>query len=205
MELVRERQLISLRIEPDLSSVKAKFKETVIRDIPEGQEGAENIVSVRYFESECTERPHKDLSDAIKKLRRHGMAILGIELHDEARTIKAWTVTQIKISGDMVLEQSRVSMKLALKVESTGKVSEIDVPQVAMYPKEEAGKYHDIQKLTVIIEDIVEEVWSYLFEGKFETGTNGQLALFPNHREALTPEKFMKKLEKEKAKAQEKV
>lgn len=195
----RERQLLSLKIAADLSTVVAKFKETVIREVPVDHEGEDSAVSVRYFESECYERPHADLANAIKSLRRYGLDMLGIELKDEARTIKQWTVTEIKIDGDMVLEQSRLTMKLALKVDSTEKLPTIQTPQHAMWPKEGEGKYHDIAKVTAIVEDIVEEVWSYLFEGKFEAEVNGQFALFPNHREALSAEHFMKKLEKEKA------
>lgn len=193
----RERQLIMLRIAPDLSSVKVEFKETIIKPVPEGEEG-DNEISVREYKVKCKERPHKDLQELMKKLRRPGLDMLGVELKDEARTIKAWTAVQINIDGDMGLEQSRVIIKLALKVDATGKLPEIEVPQHAMYPKDGDGKYHDIEKVTTIIEDIAEEIWSYLFEGKFEIETNPQLALFPNHREPLSAEHFMNKLEKEK-------
>jgi predicted metalloprotease len=41
------------------------------------------------------------------------------------------------------------------------------------------SKYHDIEKMTTIIEDIIEETWSYL-EGKNgeDEYKNGQLVLF---------------------------
>ncbi len=179
-----ERQLEKLTIAHDLSSVKAWFKETITQEIPEGMpEGMDNIQKTRYISVECDDRPHADLANCFKKLRRHGLALLGLELKDEARTIKAWSVATIQIDGDMGLNQSRLKMKLGLKIDSTNKVSEIECPQVAMYPKDgEAGKYHDVEKMTPIVEDIVEEIWSYIFEGKFEAEVNPQLAIFPNHR-----------------------
>jgi hypothetical protein len=192
----KERQLVSIRIAPDLSSVKVKFKEIVTLELEEGQE--DNQRSVRQYSTTSIDRPHPDLVESLTKLRRHGLKILNLELKDEARTIKQWCVLAVKIDGDMVMEQARIQMTLGLKVESTGKVSDLKVPQIAMWPKEGEGTYHDVAKMTSIVEDLVEEVWSYLFEGKFETEVNGQLALFPNHREALSAEHFINKLEKEK-------
>lgn len=192
----KERQLVSIRVAPDLSSVKVKFKEIVTLELEEGQE--DNHRSVREYSTKSIDRPHPDLVESLTKLRRHGLKILNLELKDEARTIKQWTVLAVKIDGDMVMEQARIQMTLGLKVESTGKVPDLKVPQIAMWPKEGEGTYHDIAKMTAIVEDLVEEVWSYLFEGKFETEVNGQLALFPNHREALSAEHFINRLEKEK-------
>lgn len=170
----RERQLLNLKIAEDLNYVKIKFSEID----PEETDDPEDI-DINKFTAESTRRPHKDFVDSLKKLRKHGLAILGIKLDDEAKQLRNWTVSAIKISGDMLLKQSRVVMTLSLRSDLTGKITPIKVSQVTMYPKaDEKVKYHDADKMTAVIEEISQEAWSYIFKGKYEKGTNPQLALF---------------------------
>lgn len=173
-------QLLTLKVAEDLNSIEIRFAEVNTHE-SDGDE--DNDISTNYFTCESTNRPHKDLVDSMKKLRKHGLAILGIELADEAKQLREWTVSGIKIDGDLLKKQSRVVLTLAKKVELTGKIARIKTGQVTMYPKQDdAVKYHDADKMTAIIEDIVEECWSYIFDGKCEAETNPQLALFPEQR-----------------------
>lgn len=173
----RERQLLNLKIAEDLNHVEIKFAEVNAR---ESDSEEEDDIKQNTFTAESTNRPHKDFVDAMKKLRKHGLAILGIELADEAKQLKNWTVSGIKISGDMLLKQSRVILTLSKKVDLTGKIARIKTGQVTLYPKvDDAVKYHDADKLANLVEDVVKEAWAYLFSGKYESETNPQLALFP--------------------------
>jgi hypothetical protein len=176
----KERQLLSLKISSDLDDVEIMFTETSIFEIPDGAEpDAENDIRQNTFKVNSNNRPHKDLTNSMLKLRKHCLDILGIELSDESKAIKHWIVPEIKIDGDVFKKQSRVSMVLAKHVELTGKVTGMKVPQVTMYPKsDDKVKYHAVDKMTSIVEDIIEECWMYL-DGKYEEGLDGQLALFP--------------------------
>lgn len=176
----KERQLLSLKVDEDLNHVAIKFVEVNAQE-SEGDE--ENEIRKNYFTAESDNRPHKDLVNALKKLRKHGLSILGIDLLDEAKGLPQWTVSGISIKGDLLLKQSRVVLTLAKKVDLTGKVAHIKTGQCTMYPKDgDAVKYADADKMTKIIEEVIKECWSYLFDGKFEEQTNPQLALFPEKR-----------------------
>lgn len=180
--MTSERQLKSLTIKPDFSRIKITFAEVTTHEPVEGDD--ENVVTSNEFSVSSANRPHKDLLDSMKKLRRYGLEILEIELADEAKSIKNWNVGSIKISGDLLLKQSRVELTLDKKIELTGKVAKIKTSQVTMYPQvDDAVKYHNADKMTAIIEDIVEEVWSFL-NGKYDSDTDpNQLALFPDRED----------------------
>lgn len=171
-----DRQLRSVEIASDLSTVDIKFHEIVILEPIE--EGDENVVKKIPYATKAPIRPHKDFHESMKKLRKFALELLGLDyIATDAKNIKAFTVLKISIAGDYLMKQSRVKMVLSLLVEETGKVVDIDVPETTMYGE---SKYHNIEKMTAVIEDIIEETWSYL-EGKNgeDDFKNGQLVLFP--------------------------
>lgn len=171
-----DRQLISVKIAADCSSVKIKFLEIVT--LPPADVEDESRIRKIPYTVEGPYRPHKDLIACMRKLRKHGLDMLNIKLEDESKQIHEWTVNQIKITGDVTMKQSRVQMKLAKLAPLTQKVCEIPVPQVTMYPAaDEQVKYHAADKMTEIIEDIIEEIWSYI-NGKYGEEGGDQLPLF---------------------------
>jgi len=183
-----DRQLVHLKLAPDLSSVKIKFNDIVtLPGAEQDEEEGESSIRKIPYTVDGPFRPHKDLVNSMKKLRKHALDILGIKLEDESKQIGEWSVIEIKIQGDVLTKQSRVTMKLAKLVELTKAVCPIKVPQVTMYPAaDDQVKYHAADKMTVIIEDIIEEVWSYL-NGKYDETIepNQQFALFPSEKPIL--------------------
>jgi hypothetical protein len=79
-----------------------------------------------------------------------------------------------------------VQLILAKDVKRTGKRMEFNnAPQITMYPEPDATSdkmYHDIAKMTPIVEDLIEECWSFL-NGKYEDESI-QLKLFETPSEA---------------------
>lgn len=171
-----DRHLKLLDISHDLSSVSIQFDEIVTLEPID--ENAESDLKKIPYSVDSPIRPHKDLYESMKKLRKHALELLGLDyIANDPKNIKPFTVCKIKIAGDYLMKQSRVKMWLSMFVEDTGKIVSIEVPETTMYGE---SKYHNIEKMTAIIEDIVEETWSYL-EGKNgeDEYKNGQLVLFP--------------------------
>lgn len=177
--MIKEKVLKKIRVATDCNSAEIGFAWVVELEAshPENDSETKKIpvkgVLVPY-------RPHKDLTDSMKKLRKFALEALGIELADESKQLKEWIVPCIELAGDHTVQQARVKITLGKLVESTGKVAEIKTGQITMYPSaEEKAKYPNADKIAPIVEDIIEEVWSYL-NGKHENKTNPQLALFPD-------------------------
>jgi len=182
---MKDRQLTRLFIATDLSLVIIHFTELHIIEDKNTDDGDRTIAIKRSFEAPL--RPASGLSNDLKSCRRHALDILGIELAKEAAQIKAWTVQQIDIKGDMLEKKSRLEMTLALECKLTGKIIPIKVPQVTMYPKDaDKVKYHAADELTQLIEKIAKGCWGYL-DGEFDENLSEQIVLFPReHKEPVT-------------------
>lgn len=165
-----ERQLRTLQIATDLKSVYIEFEEIVTMEPKEGEEES-SVVKVPYS-VDSPYKPHSDLVNAMKKLRQHGLALYNIKLEDSSKQLKNWTVGQIKVSGDVLMKQSRVVISLGIFSEDTGKVGTLKCPEVTMYGE---SQYKDHEKLAKDIELILAETWLYM-GGKYEDA--GQLPLF---------------------------
>ena len=164
-----DKQLRKIKIDPELNSVEIEFVELVV--VEDEESGESKTVQIPHS-VKGPFRPHKDLVDSMKKLRKHALQVVEIDTD----SLPHYTVSSIKISGDLILKQSRVVMTLSKFVKSTSKIVPIKCPQVTMYPTDQDKvKYFDAEAMTTIIEDIVEEAWSYL-RGKYEQ--SGQLPLF---------------------------
>lgn len=176
MSTLTDKQLSKLKLSPDLNKVTIGFTDTqtshTAAEESEGMDEEKKISNEHTVRS--SNRPHKNLSDSMKSLRKFGLELCDIEV--SSKHIKDWTVSAISISGDMTLRQSRVVMTLSKEC-PTGKVIEFKVPQVTMYPEKEAeDRYHNAEKMSVIIEDIVEEAWAYL-GGRYEVEMSDQLPI----------------------------
>jgi hypothetical protein len=179
MKISSERQLKVLVIEPDFSSIYVSFMELITTE-PTGEQDESPVYKIP-FEAYPPFRPHKDLINAMKQLRKYALETLEIELADASKALKFFNVTGLKISGDLLLKQSRVEMTITKLVERTGKMVKIKCPQVTMYPQaEEMVKFPNADQITKYVEAVITEVWAYL-DGKFEEENENlsQLSLFP--------------------------
>ncbi len=179
MILTTEKQLVKLKITAE-GEVQLSFAQILTSDEPQETDGEEAIPDkyINKHTAKSTIKPHKDFLNCLKQLRKHALEICEIEV--DSKAISSWHVCGIKISGDVELKKSRVQLILAKDVKRTGKRMEFNnCPQITMYPEPDADSakmYHDIAKLTPIVEDLIEEGFSYL-NGKYEDETI-QLKLF---------------------------
>lgn len=170
-----DRQLRKLSISPN-GEVKVTFIEVLLTGsieerVTDELTESENASVVNEFTVKSPLRPHKDLLDAMKKLRGHGMDICEMFLDSKARA--HYDISSIKIVGDVLMKQSRVIMTISKEVKRTGKYIHWDTPQTTMYGESEYPKAEEMSRL---IENVIEETWLYL-DGKGEL--DNQLPLFP--------------------------
>jgi hypothetical protein len=105
-------------------------------------------------------KPHKDLLDAMKMLRKPAMNIIEMEI---PANLNQYTVCGFRITGDLVMKQSRVTLMLAKEVKRTGKTIIIPGAQCVMYGESEYEKMHEV---TPLIEKAIAEVEAYI-AGKY--------------------------------------
>ncbi len=173
--MVTEKQITEIKISPDLSKVEISFINRVTVD-PEDMEAESSEVKNEYW-VRGTYRPHKDFVDRFKKLRKFGLELVEIEV--DAKAIGNWTVQSIKIQGDYIGKKSRCTMVLGKKIDFSGKVTTMNVPQITMYPeKEDKDRYHNAEKMTTEVEGLIYEAGAYL-NGKYSEESEDQLPLFP--------------------------
>lgn len=177
-----QRELRSLEITDDF--VKIAFVEgDQIAGTSESEEGEEGDKVIEdLYTTKSPRRPHKDLTDAMKKLRKLGLEALEINLAD-AKDVHQWDVLAINIAGNVTLQKSRLVMTLGKNIKATGKVAKIKTSQITMYPDaEDKMKFPYVDKLTPMIETVITEALAYLNGKMDDEGT--QFALFPE-REAV--------------------
>jgi hypothetical protein len=179
--MTTEKQITSIKIDDDLNGVKIGFGHSILMKSESIEEEAETLST--QYQVKAKLRPHKDFVDAMKSLRKHGFEIC--EMTVDAKEIKQWTVLGFKIAGDMLLHKSRVVLEMGKKVDRTNKIIKFKTPQVNMFPEaDEESRFHDAEKLTGLIESVIEEAWAYL-NGKFED-TDLQMKLFETNQKLET-------------------
>src|SRR5882762_8303114 len=149
---MKERQLRNLKI---TDVVSMDFVVMTTNPPEAGKEDGGSTVSTNKHGFESGSIPQKQFLDCMKKLRKHALEICEMDIVDK-KNYTNWNVSELKISGDVTLKQSRVIMTVTKYGES---------------------EYQEVEKLTAIIEDIIEEAWSYFdqnaqldaFEQKLET------------------------------------
>lgn len=177
-----EKQLRQITVSEE-GRIKLIFAEVAhIASENQGEDSEEDFVDVNEFTVKSMHLPHKDLLESMKKLRKFALESQEIEI--TTKELTTWNVSGVKISGDVLEKKSRVVLTLSKKVKRTGKFIHFSTGQVTMYPeKEDASAYHNADKMTVIIEDLIEECWSYLDGTKTgEEKKKGvvQMPLFPD-------------------------
>jgi hypothetical protein len=86
------------------------------------------------------------------------------ELEEEIpANLNQYTVCGFRITGDLVMKQSRVTLMLAKEVKRTGKTIIIPGAQCVMYGESEYEKMHEV---TPLIEKAIAEVEAYI-AGKY--------------------------------------
>jgi hypothetical protein len=173
------RQFLSLRVAFDLNSVAVNFNEVFDVEPGPGQTESKEV-SIPFKCPKVPYRPHKNLTDSMTKLRKYALQHLGIELTDESKQIKQWSVPAIKLDGDHLKNKARVTITLATKSDYTSDPKEIETGQITMYPtSEDRVKNPNHEKIAAIVEDIIVELNEYL-DGKHESNDkpDPQMALF---------------------------
>jgi len=165
-----DKQIKKIKLHPDLSKVRIEWDNLVTSTEAEDEESKplknEYGVTGRY-------KPRKEFVDTMKKLRKFGHELCGMTV--ESKEIGDWTVSEVSFAGDVLLKQSRAVLKLS-KETPTGKLIDFKCPQVTMYPeKDDESRYTGAEKMSVILEDLIEEAWLYL---NGEYADEGQLPLF---------------------------
>lgn len=183
----RNRLLRNFKLDPETEKPFIDFCESVSVARSEGEDENDKTYHMPF----TCDGPFKvsdELSDTMIKLRKHGLELLGIHLEDFSKQIKKWRCVGVKIAGDHDLKQSRAVLTMAVISERTGKWSKIKTGQVTMYPEaDDKSKYFDVDKLTPIIETLIDKVWGYLGgeygEEDVDIEENPQLILFPEIQE----------------------
>jgi len=163
-----EKKLRMLEIDPKTDRIGVYFD--VVTTIAPEEEDGDSETSVDEFSVHSKRRPHRDLVGKIKKLVKFAMA--AVEINDE--NVKSYSIGSLKIDGDMLMKQSRVSITLLHEVERTGKYIKIASGQITMYGE---SSFEDAEKMSRVIEEIEEEIFLYL-KGKHEVENPDQIPLF---------------------------
>lgn len=118
--------------------------------------------------------PKKEFLSAMKKLRKHALALVGME--KDAKDTAEYRVSAISITGNHNLKQSRVTLTMSKMCEMTGKELKIGPgPQISLYG--DKAKYDDVAALAREIDAIIDYAWEYL-NGDYAEADGTQLALF---------------------------
>ena len=165
-----DRQFRKIEISED-NTVKVSFRE--ILTLPPDHPENDNPIKVRKYTVESDDVPHDDLIDLLKKLKVHALAINEMEV-DDAKKKGDYQVTTVQIDGDVLLQKSRVKFVISKTVNRTGKIIPIKTCQTTMYGDSD---YAEHEKMSKILEELIEEVWLYL-TGKSGEEIEGQLPLF---------------------------
>jgi hypothetical protein len=152
------------------------FIKKVTMPIKPGQEANEEFLIPYTVKSPY--KPHKDLYSAMKKLKKHALALNEIYPDDAKGCDKDYSVIGFNLSGDLDMQTARVDLILGKHVERTGKIIGIPTGQVALYENDEekgGSDYHDIDELATAVEKVAEQVFKYI-DGSY--AEEGQLPLF---------------------------
>lgn len=164
-----DKQLSFVEI-TDSMRVNIHFSKLITKPLTDGDSENETLDIVHKVSSKI--RPHKDLVNAMKRLRKIALEICEMP-EPESKELQDYTVSAVKIHGDMFLRKSRATLTIAKKVKRTGKIVKIVTPQTVMYGQSD---YHQADTMAQMIEEVVKEAWAYIETGKCDEGD--QLPLF---------------------------
>lgn len=172
--------MIGIKLTPDSKKFKAvitfqelhtSIEEAEGADPEEAENGEKEIIKKNKFKTESEFMPHKDFIKAMDKLTKFALD-LG-EINDEDTS--NYHCVALKIDGDMVMKQSRVTLSLEKFVDRTSATLQLgDMPQCEMYGDSDYGA---VKQLSKAVEEVVEEAYAFL-AGKYGDDSKGQLPLF---------------------------
>lgn len=151
-------------------STTVYFEREVINELRDGEE--DNTTFRTWYPVESEHPPHPDLLRSMKDLTKYGLALVEMEIEGSK---SAYTIIEVKINGDMEMEQSRAELIIGKKVKRTDKIVKIPTGEYVMYGESD---FADASKCTALIESVKEEAWAYAFDGKYGTEDPNQLPLF---------------------------
>lgn len=167
-------------------AVKVQFVEEIIiagskrAKSSEDEDEDDDATSQNKYGAESQNQPHKDLLGCLTILKKHALDIC--EIGVAGKELATWSVSGIKVAGDVSLKKSRVQLRLSKYVKRTKKTVNLWSPQITMYPDiETVLEYNGTDKMTPVVEELIDEIFKYL-GGKYEQ--TGQLALFPDRKAA---------------------
>jgi hypothetical protein len=162
------RQIRGIKINPDQSKGKRviiSFRDVTDVEPTEGEETDESSAESDEYAVKSSRRPHKTFVAALRKLTPHALALLKIDLNSGE---KEWSVTSVKIDGDVLLKKARLTMTLTKYYDNDGTegYSSMEVPQVTVFGE---SKYADQPALAKLFQALVDKAWDFL---KGESGNS---------------------------------
>lgn len=136
------------------------FEREIMNELKENEE--ENSTYFMDYPISTNLPPHIDLVNALKALRPFGFELCEMEV--EKSTRHSYNIINVKIKGDMELQQSRVEMVMGHTVKRTSKTIKWPTGEVAMYGESDYPKFKELAKC---IETLKAECYAMAFEGKF--------------------------------------
>lgn len=137
----------------------------------EEAEGKEVSVSQPEHSIKSPFMPRKEFVAAMRKLRKHALALVGLETTDKGEC----RVLSFKLSGNHNLKQSRVIMSIGKTSELTGKEIKFTTPQISLFG--DKAKYDNAAALAREIDEVIDHAWNYM-GGDYAEADGKQLALF---------------------------
>ena len=142
--------------------------------IPPKELDGESTIKTRTYKMVSEDKPHSDLINALKMLRKDALKICEIDIPADSNKLHQYQVMGVDISGDIVLKQARLVLTIGKLVKRTEKIIKFKTPQTTLYGQSE---YEDADKLAPKIEKVLDEAEEYMY-GKFEETNPHQLGLF---------------------------
>lgn len=144
-----------------------------LAEMPPDKDGEDSEQVEREFIAKTKHKPHDDLVNAMKSLRRPLLDVIDMKM-TTVQTNK-FAVVAIKFKGHTVDETLKFSVTLAMLPKKFKKPILMEVPEIPLLDPVFYPKAEDVKK---VIHDILKEAWAYS-EGKFQTSS--QLAFFKRH------------------------
>lgn len=168
-----ERTVTGVYIDPK-DRVQLNIVE-IITIAPQDFLTGESTIKYRNYKMSSDDKAHPDLISALKMCRKYALEICEIDVPDDKKKFHAYQVMGLKIAGDLLLKQARVTFDIGKLVKRTSKIVKIKTPQTTLYGQSE---YENADKLAPLVERVIAEAVEYMY-GKYEESNPHQMEIFP--------------------------
>lgn len=165
-KLTPVRQLTMVELKDGNKGVKLKWTETFVSKKTDGTE----FTWVNKHSVDCPRRPHADLINAMRSLRKMMIDLDGWELKD----FKQYDVTKLELIDMEMDETAKVIIYGHKTVARSGDPVPVETPPTSLFNKDE---YFDCDKLDDGCKRVTDQVWEYVFNGKYEPDPQLELPL----------------------------